>query len=439
MTIRGVFLSFILLLIYPAVAYSHGIAVRSDGNIEWPNSHGQVATELQMTCQLTENHEFSGRLTWLASSSESTIHTTWDYWRFSYGKENNQWSINYRHPHYTSKDAFRILHQSKYSADGLSYIYQRNSSAIVFIEGVLDENKMPTDALFIQHSGKHSRGGWLVSLMGYDSGMQWMPIAPSDLWDFQRSSGQIAVVDRNWLVGEHKVSVAGATLVRNHHSRGLVTTASEQAFLVNVDVKTKDFTLQPSFRYIGPEFVWPYVHTSAYRRDRFGLSFLADWDPSAFRVRLRNEDLWGISQQRWFRKTEVRMDYPGPRGSLFVIAHFRPNQRLVIGQQIGAISLEWRMDPPQILFDWSSGAHRLRINCVVAYRYRMEYRYTGGYDLRAVYKIEPETSRSHIYATVKFGNENRFMEISYGESDRGQLGAKFDVDPSLRLAWGWGW
>lgn len=430
MTIRGVFLSFLILLIWTGMAVA---ALDIEGDFSLNSLEMNHEFNYNINYDLTERHQLSGNLIWDGEFKS--------VFQFRYKPNiSNTLVVNYNHPHFTSTDSLRILHQDYFGVNKISLSYHHRDPNFVFFVGeeVPVNNGVPSLASYIQVSSQIENFNWQISGMAYDSGQVWSEITTNFNWDFRRNRGAIVVL-------EGEVS-------KNNNSLELIIGAqacSDEVKTIKEDQQGvaiiasgkfgKNLVFEPGIRYIGSDFDWPLTKTKPYPSDRKGFTTRTRFAGNNWRLTVDFDRLQRIDQTRQYLKSNLKLEYFHDLATVSLLVNWQPNQRITLGYKQGKFSFELRPDLPQIKISHQLNNHHLRLTSSSFKHHRIEYRYNGDLRFHYIYKLATPSIRTFCYSSVRFGNNDLWFQVSYGESDDGRLTSKFDHTPSWIFSWGWSW
>ncbi len=432
---RGVFFCCLLILLSNMRGLAHSELEITGG---WQPSRAELQIVLDLETQFTDNHTLEGQLVWpiLVGKDRALPRSNF---KFIFADDLQLLGVYLRQPHYSSQDSFRMLHRDTYGQEGISLLYQRDRASFVYTHGLDGPAGIPTQLAFAEYSFFTGPTQWSTAISYYDSGYVWSLISSDDHWDFQRNRGSFLTMEAMVPIENQRIWLALGQMKYGQGIQGAEADISDSAVVIRGDFRQAQLRVQPSYRYIGPYFQWPIAQKNAYTRDRGCLSLQMDWHDDPWRIRFQAEQAWNTTRTRRYPRSELYTEYRTSDAILYWLSRWEPNQNLILGMRKGLWKGEIRMNIPQIRIDLDLKTHYLRLAYALAQRYRIEYRYTKNPTITLVYKLEPAKGRSFSYLSSRFGNERRWMEISYGESDRGQMAAKFDLIPSWRLSFGWRW
>lgn len=443
LTIRGVIfnclLCVLMLVLTAAVTEASGNVY---GIINFKPFSLQHRLTWNLDYDLTKEHNLSGKIV-INSSSESGLNFEFCNWIFNYQPDSiRQLTLSYNHPLITSADIFRILHKDYYGMDGLSLAYQQEAPEflVIIIEKASISGGLTSPAAYFQVSQLLRQLNLKLSGLRYDSGYVWTQISDTNNWDFLRNLGDILVIE-GWvdLTQSHSVNFGYGYQHRVYEQQGVADSFCSQALVVNGKFNHDFFYFEPGFRCIGKDFDWPLTKTKSYARDRIGFVSKTGFNLNQWKITLNYDQLSNMDKTRRYLNSNMRIEYRKSGRVGYMTINWQPNQRITYGYRRGKLNLEWRMDLPQVKLQYVLKNHEIKLASSSLSQHRIEYRYSGDVNFRVIYKLDTKTQRDYFYACTRFEKKGCWLELSYGESDNGQLAAKFDLEPSLQFSWGWSW
>lgn len=394
----------------------------------------------QLDWNLTDRHRLTGHVT---GDINSITGPNWSFhdWELAYMPDTlSCLRLKYNNPHVTSTDIYRIFHKDFYGENGLSLIYQCESPllTVAIAEKVPIKNGVPGLAFYLQRELDLLNLNCKISGAWYDSGNKWTEIA-NQKWDFVRNWGHIVTTEAEIISDSVTFGIGYGYQQRHYTQQQLDRLCSDHAAVIYGSYTGELLSLDSSLLHIGPDFDWPLTKTKPYQNNRKGYESQVKLSYQQWKLNLNYKQLTNFERSRDYLTGNVLVEYSQDKKTAYVQAHWQPNQRVIIGFKQQGFNLEWRADLPQIKLIYSLANHELRLTSSSLNLHRIEYRYKGPFFFNLVYKFESKTNRQFYFIGTRFEGNKHWLEINFGESDNGQLTAKFDHDPSLKVSWGWSW
>lgn len=441
LTVRGVF--FIFLFLYSLTSSSCGatdvISCSLTGSYQHSSENWQNTLTNELTLDITPKHKLSGQLL-VTKGTMQPLEVRCANWSFlTQLNAQQELEMLYNKPHLTSTDIFRVLHQDYYSGDHLAIIHRYDQYLLGLLAWrVPIKNGLPSTVHYVQLEYPQKLTNLKLTAMHYDSQHQWASFNTKS-WDFCRQVGQI-------LVGEVQTQLAPCDI---HFGYGYQKRTEEiqtkkQVFHDHAWVCTTKTDLEPlrisiALQYIGQEFDWPLTKTKPYASNRKGYTSQLRWTSLPWKATLSHNRLTNIDATRRYDHSSLKLEYRQADRVIFCTTNLVPQQSMRFGYKKGAFTTEWQYSTPQIWLSYAGKDHEVKYTSSSFNRHRIEYRYTGLFSFKAVFKADQHTNQHYLYWSLNLNDQQKHLAITYGEDDRGQIGAKFGHAPSLQLAWGWSW
>lgn len=405
----------------------HQIKVQSK-TVEWQHQIG-----LKIAGDLTPNHNISGNIHLTMGNSEERK-LTWHDWVLKYTPtSSNIFMLMYNHPLFTSSDMFKGLHQDFYSEHGISVIYEQKQPRFIFAlaEQVPLKKGEPSTISYLQFAQKHNHWLWQGTYIGYDSRL------------FGKSQnmhnyGTMFVAESHYQDDSLELELGIGIQQQITERQNAFDERKSKAFVMNGQWNLDRSKIELGWQYIEPDFNWPLSKTT-YTSNRMGITTQFRYSGNLWKLILNMDRLRSLTTDRNYRTTNLRLEYGDRQESVFVSAHWHPNQRVELGFKLRGLNVEFRPDLPQIKCGYKWNNHEIKIASSSLDIRRIEYRYNDDLSIHIIYKKQISTQRSYGYAAIRGTRGKWWYQLSIGESDQGSLTAKFDQDPQLLLAWGWSW
>lgn len=443
MTIRGVFFNCLLCV---SILILTATATKASGDVFGTIDFNPFSLRHRLTwnldCDLTKEHNLTGEIVF-NSGNESPFDLEFCDWIFSYRSDSSrQLTLAYNHPLITSADIFRILHKDYYVRHGLSLVYQQKHPELIVLvsEQASIGGGLASPVVYFQVSQLLRQLNLKLSGLRYDSGYVWAQITDTDNWDFLRNWGDILVIEGLANFGpSHSAHFGYGFQRRFYEQRSEVNAFFSQALVINSKFNHGVFCFEPGFRYIGKDFNWSLTKTKPYARDRIGFVSKTRFTLNQWKITFNHDQLSNIARTRQYLNSNMRIEYRKNGQVGYVTVNWLPNQRVTYGYSRGKLNLEWRVDLPQVKVQYALNNHEVKLTSSSLSQHRIEYKYSGDVSFQLIYKLDTKTQRDYFYAYTRFVKNGYWLELGYGESDNGQLAAKFDLEPSLQFSWGWSW
>ena len=429
LSIRGVFFVFlILLLILPLEALAQtDIGLDYEAMLELDTFRLDSSIQLALNHQLNSHQIVSGKV----SYSNNTL--AWTKWRWEWNNRHGVLQLLYNAPHLTSKDSFRVLRQSNFYPNALQLLFKSNNDWTLLIsENTPVKNGIPSKLLFFQGSFYDIK----TTLAFFESFLQWVQINERENWDFRRNYGTVFVLDGK-IKEKIQVDWSVGLIDRNDLSRGSIEKQFDLAGIIKLSQKiSPNFNLNFEGYHIGKNFSSPLTHLNLYTPNRQGVKFNIRFISEPFILTYSHEHVVNIDGTTSYPSFNQRIEYQEEPVRFSAIIEWLPKPRLSLSANGDRthLSLQFTESYPIGRLVWKPNPNvSLRFDYHFLHRYRFELGINSVYDLSYVYKFEPQTSRKHQYFSLKRRFAARFWELRYGESDNGNLLARFDDKTNWRV------
>ena len=151
-------------------------------------------------------------------------------------------------------------------------------------------------------------------------------------------------------------------------------------------------------------------------------------------LELRGRALWNVEGGRTYPRLEALADFH--RLGISTELRLLPTKALIFSWKNE--NSTWQFDPLRhwLRVDWELGRTTNRFNLDLQGGIaRFQTAFTLGSEWRIVYKRDYDRSLTHFSALARLKRKRGFLQLEWGEYDRGNLRAGFDQVPTWRISW----
>lgn len=403
--IRGVFLILIFLLSSVEVLQAQvsgtvdGFLSREEFRQEWRLDLDQSLGPIQF------NMGWEGVI-----GTEEHSHAP--HWRLFVPIDGWELDFSKNQPHFTSPDAFRLVHKNNFSQETFTATAVYGNMRMGLFQKIPSGNKGTVDAQLIQ--GRSNLG--TVDLLG--------------------TVLTYGTVDRSFVQvwqGEYDHKPWKGLAVWGVHS-----TSGEQsyAFLTDTSFANQFVDISASMQYIEPGFTSLFAKTNKYASDRKGVHWKVNVPFKGMGLAVNRRVHSNISGTRNYNQFSVEIQSPTETSSV----HWRlePTQAFIVHFQEEHTHVQIDVVNQTIRLDWGTGELNYRLSSDISKALvRLETKFSLWADWRLIVKRDFINNRNYFSALVRKSTQSGYLQLEWGQYDRGNIYAGFDTLPQLGISWGY--
>lgn len=402
MHIRGVFLFLIFLLFHPMQVLQAQISGAVGGFV----SREQITKELRLELdQRIGSSEVCIGWEGLVGTDHTGHETDW---HLSVPMQGLKIGLSKNRPHITSQDAFRLVHENNYGQETITAVADYNNIRLGLFRNIPCQNEGTVDAQLLQGRVDHGSVSFVGTLLTCGSRI---------------FVGQGEYNHKPW-----KGSAAW----------GIRYTPTEisNAFVMNAQYTGERIQIDFTAQHIEPNFTSLLAKTNKYTPDRKGVQWKVHVPLNEIDMTLNGRVHERISRTREYNQFSVELQSPSKYTSL--LWRLVPTQAFVLRFQRDDTNVQCDVLNQTVRLDWVYAGLENRLSCDVSKRLaRLEMKFSRCLDWRLIMKRDFIKDRNYFSLLVRREAAGSYVQLEWGEYDRGNIHAGFDTQPQLGISWGY--